>query len=83
MREPVEQRGCQLLIAEDLDPACEMQIHPHNHRHPLVKRREELEHQLGTGGRERDEAQLVRDDQAMFEGGGQEPGQAVLFLGLG
>jgi hypothetical protein len=39
-----------------------------------------LEHQLGAGGRKRDEAQLVQDNQVVFEGGGQEFRQPVLIL---
>ena len=40
----------------------------------------ELEHQLSAGGGERDEAQLIQDNQVLFEGGGQEFGQALLLL---
>jgi hypothetical protein len=40
-----------------------------------------LEHQLGAGGGKRDKAEFIQDDEVLFEGGGQEFGQAMLLLG--
>ena len=80
--EPIEQGRRQALVAEDLGPVGKAQVGRHDHRHPLVQGRTELEDQLRAGGREGDEAQFVQDDQVLLESRGQEPGQLVLILGL-
>lgn len=82
MREPVEQGSSETLVAEDLCPVSEAQVGGDNHGHALVKGRAELEDQLRASGRERNEAQLVQDNQAMPESSGQELGQVMLVLGL-
>ena len=80
--EPVEQGRGQTFIAEDLCPVSESQIGRHKHGHPFVERGTELKDQLCAGGRERDEAQLIQDNQTVPKGGGHELGQLMFVLGL-
>ena len=69
-----------MLTAENLSPVSEFQVGGDDQGDPFVQGGTELEHQLGAGSRERDEAQLIQDNEVLFEGGGQEFRQALLFL---
>src|SRR6185436_17009253 len=70
----------QLFTAEELDPIGEFQVGDNDEGHALLQGGAELKHQLGPGGGKRDKAQFIQDDQVLFEGGGQEFGQAMLLL---
>ena len=79
--EPVEQRGGELLLAEDLGPAGEVQVGGDRHPGPLVAVGEELEEQLGGGLGEGQVAELVDQHQVEAAQLGQQPGQAQLAVG--
>ena len=63
MGEAIEKGSGQTLGAEHLGPLIEGQIACDDDRSLLVTLAEHLEEQLGAGLRERDEAQLVDDQQ--------------------
>ena len=70
MREAIEQRGRELLVAgEDGDPLGKGEVRRDDRRAALVAIREQIEEQLAAGPVKRDEAELV-DDQDIDE---QEP----------
>ena len=57
--EAVEQRGGELLVAEDLHPLAEAQVGRHQGRAPLVTLGEDVEEQLTAGPIEGDKPQFV------------------------
>ena len=62
--EAIEEGRGQLLVAgEDLRPLAEGEIARHEDGAPLVARGEEIEEQLAAGAIERDEAELVEDEE--------------------
>ena len=63
MGQSVEQRPGQALGSERLGPLVEGKIRGDENRGALVALRDELEQQLRSGLRQRDEAQLVNDQQ--------------------
>ena len=67
----VQQGAGESLGAEDLGPLVEGQVGGDQDRPSLVSLAEDLEEELSTGLGERDEAQLVDDEQL-------EPGQLLL-----
>src|SRR5436190_12480266 len=62
MQDPVEDRGRNDAVAEDLAPAAEALVARENHRAPLVAAADELEEQVGAGAIERQVADLVDDE---------------------
>ena len=71
MGEPVQQGAGQPLRAEDLRPLVEGQVGGDQDGPSLVALAEDLEEELGPGLGERDEAQLIDDQQL-------EPGKPLL-----
>ena len=67
VRQPVEQRARQPLGTERLGPLVERQVAGHQGRAALVALAEDLEEQLGAGLGQRNEAELV-DDQEFVTG---------------
>ena len=63
MDEPVDHRGGDHVVAEDLAPGAERLVGGDDHRGVLVAAGDELEHQVRGFGVERDVADLV-DDRA-------------------
>jgi hypothetical protein len=64
IRQTIEQRRRELLVAaEDLRPLAESEIAREEDRPSLVARRQQIEEELATGAIERDEAELVEDEQ--------------------
>ena len=61
--EAVEQRGGQLLVAEDLDPLGEREVGGDDRGTALVAVGEQVEEQFAAGAVEVHEAQLVDDQQ--------------------
>ncbi len=61
--ETVEQRGGELLVAEDLDPLAEGEVGGDERRAPFVAVGEEVEEQLATGTVEGHEAELVHNQE--------------------
>ena len=64
-----------------MGPIGEFEIGGDEQGHSFVESGAELEYQLGASRREGDKAQLIQNDEVLFEGQGQEFGQAVLVLG--
>ena len=62
-----------MLGAKDLDPVGEFQIGGHQQGDLLMQGGTELEDQLGSAGGKRDVAQLIQDDQVLFELASQSP----------
>ena len=73
MSETVQQGAGQPLRAEDLRPLVEGQVGGDQDRPSLVALTEDLEEELSAGLGERDEAQLVDDEQF-------EPGKLLLQI---
>jgi len=68
VRQAIEQRGRELFVAgEDRDPFGEGEIRGDDDRPPLVAVGEQVEEQLATDAVERDEAQLVDDEDVAPE----------------
>ena len=63
----VEDGAGQAFRAEDLGPLVEGQVRGDDHGSALITLGDDLEQQLGTGLRERDEAQFV-DDEKIIRG---------------
>ena len=69
-----------MFIAKDLGPVGELQVGGDDQGHAFVESGTELEHELSAGGRKRDEAEFVQDNQVVLESGSQEFRQAMLLL---
>ena len=63
MREPVEQRGGHLGVAEDGWPFAEGEVGGDDDRGALVEAADQVEQQLPTGLREGQVAEFVEDDE--------------------
>lgn len=63
MHDAVDDRGRHLVVPEDRSPAGELQVRRDHHRLALVGVGEDLEHEPRPVGIERQEAQLVDDEQ--------------------
>ncbi len=63
MQDPVEDRGGNNPVAEDLAPAAEALVGREDHRAPLVAAANELEEEVGAGAIDRQVADLVDDQQ--------------------
>ena len=62
MGQPIEQRGCELLVArKHCDPLGKREIRGDHGRAPLVPIGDQIEEQLAADPIEGDEAQLVDD----------------------
>ena len=83
MDEPVDHRGGDHVVAEDLAPGAEGLVGGDDHRGALVARRDQAEHQVGGLGVERDVADLVDDEQRDEAEAAQLGLEAALALGLG
>jgi hypothetical protein len=57
--EAIEERCCELFVAEDLDPLGERQIGGDDDRTPLITLGLQIEQQLAAGALERNESQLM------------------------
>ena len=64
MRQPVEQRGGHLCIAEDGRPFAEGEVGGDNHRCLLSEPTDEMEQQLAAGLGEGQIAEFIEDDEA-------------------
>jgi hypothetical protein len=62
-RQPVEQRGCHLCVAEDIGPFGQAEIDGDDDAGALVKLAEKMEQQGAAGGAERRVAKFVEDDE--------------------
>lgn len=62
MRDPVEERGCHLGIAEDRDPFTELQVSGDDDAGFLIELADEVEKQRAARLWKRDVTQLVDDD---------------------
>ena len=80
--EPVDHRGGDDLVAEDLAPAIRL-VAGDDERGALVAGRDELEEQVGGLGFERDLADLVDDQQRVAAQPGQLSLEASGVVGLG
>jgi hypothetical protein len=69
MREAMQHDGRHLGVGEDLWPIREGKIGGDDHRHILVKFRDQMEEELGTGIAEGQVAELVDHDQIMAQQG--------------
>jgi hypothetical protein len=63
MKEPIEQRGGDDGIAEDLAPFREASVRGEDHRASLIARVDELEKQIAAAWNDRQVADLVNDKQ--------------------
>lgn len=63
MRQPVEERGGELGVAEDGRPFCEAQVRRDDQARALVELAHEVEEQRTTGLAERQVAELVEDHE--------------------
>jgi hypothetical protein len=70
VREPVEERGGHLCVAEDARPFAEGEVGGHEDGGLLVEAADEVEEQLAAGLGERQVAEFVEDDEV-------EPGEVV------
>ena len=64
--EAIEQRRGELFVAEDLDPLGERQIGGDDGRAPFIALGQQIEQQLAAGALERNESQLIDDQQRDF-----------------
>ena len=63
MGEAVEERGCHLGVAEHAGPFAERQVRRDDDRGPLVEPADQVEQQLTARLRERQIAQLIKDQE--------------------
>src|SRR5437867_6514345 len=63
MQDPVEDRGRDDAVSEDLAPAAEALVAREDHRAPLVAAADELEEEVGAGAIDGQVADLVHDQQ--------------------
>ncbi|EWS52743.1 hypothetical protein X551_04467 [Methylibium sp. T29] len=83
MREPVQQRGGHLRVAEDSGPFAEGQVGGDHHAGAFVQLAQQVEQQRSTGLAERQVAQLVQDDRVhAHEVRRNPPGLAFSLLPL-
>ena len=82
MSEPVEQRAEESCILKNLCPLGERQISCDQERTPLVSLADKSKQHLGALLGKGDKAQLVNDDESMFEQAFFQPAQLVLFMSL-
>ena len=72
MRETIEQRGGQSLIAKDLHPIGEFEIGSNDQSQSFIKFRAEREECLRAILGEGNETEFIQNHQVKFEGGGDE-----------
>jgi site-specific DNA recombinase len=82
MNEPVDHRGGDDVVAEDLAPAGKGLVRGHDHRRTLIAGGHEREHQVRGLRVERDVADLVTDDQRDPAEGGELVLEPPLALGV-
>ena len=83
MREAVEERGGELLVAaEDLGPLREREVRGDQYGPALVARRDRVEQQLAANAVERDEPDLVKEEHVDAIDAALEPPELALVARL-
>ena len=83
VQEPIEERGGDHRIAEDLAPLGEAAVGGEDHRAPLVAGVDQLEEQVAAIGDDRQVADLVDDQERGAAEEADLVAQPALALGLG
>ncbi len=83
MREPIEERGGHLRVAEHGAPLAEGEIGGHDERDALIELTDQVEEQRTAILRERQVAELIEDDDVLVEEPrGQATGLTLALLGV-